>query len=376
MLPSSVMTHDLDLPLSADALPESIRRFCSPEAPERARQMAAKGLVPAKGGELVAVLLQLAADPSETIAQAARTTLDAAPTAVLEAACDAPLHPAFLHALAHHVRQNDELLERLLGNAACSNETFAQVARSCSERVAERVALDEQRLLVAPQVIEALYRNKNARMSTIDRLIDLAVRNGVTVDGIPTFEAHAQAIAGQLIPEPSDEPLPSDAIFAEALAADDGGDAVEQDKIEGTEEVRDKYKPLAFQVGLMTFAEKIRMTLIGNAAARGLLVRDSNKIVAMAAVASPQVTESEATGIANSRQVSEEVLRYIGNKREWLGNYEIKRSLMFNPKTPVGISMKYLSHLHVADLRTLAKSRGIPAAIKTAAAQRVAKKAT
>jgi hypothetical protein len=36
--------------------------------------------------------------------------------------------------------------------------------------------------------------------------------------------------------------------------------------------------------------------------------------------------------------------------------------------------MKYLSHLHVADLRTLSKSRGIPAAIKTAAAQRVAKK--
>ena len=370
------METQLALPRATDQLPEGIRRFCSPEAPERARQMAAKGLVPAKGGDLVAVLLQLAADPSVAIADAARATLDGVPPAVLEAACDAALHPAFLHALADRLRGRDELLERLLGNAATAHDTFADIARTCSERVGERVALDEQRVLAAPHIIEALYKNKHTRMSTIDRLIDLAVRNGVVVQGIPTFEAHAQAIAGQLIPEPTEEPLPSDAMFNDAIAADDEGDAVEQDEVEGTEQVREKYKPLAFQIGQMNFAEKLRMTLIGNSAARALLVRDSNKIVAMAAIASPQVTESEAAGVANSRQVSEEVLRFIGNKREWLGNYEIKKSLMFNPKTPVGISMKYLSHLHVSDLRTLSKSRGIPAAIKTAAAQRVAKKAT
>lgn len=373
------MTTELSLPLSAEQLPEGIRRFCSPDAPERARQMAAKGLVPAKGGDLIAVLLQLAADASATIAEAARGTLAGVPPAVLEAACDAPLHPAFLNALADHVRANDELLERLIGNQATAHDTVAAIARTCSEHVCERVALDEQRVLAAPHIIEALYRNKNTRMSTVDRLVDLAVRNGVTVEGIPTFEAHAQAIAGQLIPEATDEPLPSDNLFTEAIEADDDGDSfetVEGQEAEGAEEVRDKYKPLAFTIAQMNFAEKLRMTLIGNSAARSLLVRDSNKIVAMAAIASPQVTESEAAGIANSRQVSEEVLRFIGNKREWLGNYEIKKSLMFNPKTPVGISMKYLSHLLIADLRTLAKSRGIPAAIKTAAAQRVAKKGT
>lgn len=367
-------TDSVTLPLPTDQLPESIRRFCSSETPEKARQMAAKGLVPAKGGELVSVLLQLAADPALAIAEAARATLAGVPTGVLEAACDAPLHPAFLHALADHLRGKDALLERLIGNTATANDTIVSIARFCSEHVAERVALDEQRILRAPQIIESLYKNKNTRMSTIDRLVDLAVRNGVTVDGIPTFEAHAQAIAGQLIPEPTEEPLPSDAMFVEALAHDDEGDAVETDQVEGTEEVKEKYKPLAFQIQNMNFAEKLRMTLIGNAAARGLLVRDSNKIVAMAAVASPQVTEAEASGIANSRQVSEEVLRFIGNKREWTGNYEIKKSLMFNPKTPAGISMKYLAHLQVNDLRNLARSRGIPAAIKTAAQQRLAKK--
>lgn len=368
------MTTNVALPLPTDELPEGIRKFCSTDAPERARQMAAKGLVPAKGGDLVAVLLQLAHDALPSIADAARATLAGVPPAVIDAACDAPLHPAFLHALADHVRSDDARLERIVGNPATSNETIVQIARSCSERVAERVALDERRILEAPQIIEALYKNKHTRMSTVDRLVDLAVRNDVVVEGIPTFEAHAQAIAGQLIPEPTEEALPGDTLFAEAIAADDEEDAVDQDAVEGTEEVKEKYKPLAFRISEMNFAEKLRMCLIGNAAARALLVRDSNKIVAMSAIASPQMTEPEAGAIANSRQVAEEVLRFIGNKREWLGNYEIKKSLVFNPKTPIGVSMKFISHLHVADLRNLARSRGIPAALKTAAMQRVVKK--
>ncbi|MCX7808645.1 MAG: hypothetical protein N2515_08555, partial [Deltaproteobacteria bacterium] len=60
--------------------------------------------------------------------------------------------------------------------------------------------------------------------------------------------------------------------------------------------------------------------------------------------------------------------------REWMSNYEIKRNLLFNPKTPVGISIRYVSHLYDADLRALSKSKGIPSALKTAALQRLAKK--
>ncbi len=367
------MTTELTLPLAADQLPETIRRFCAPETPERARQMAAKGLVPAKGGELVAVLLQLTRDPLEAIATAARATLDGVPAPVLEAACDAALHPAFLDALVDHLG-SDEHRERIVGNPATASATIVRLARTCSEHLAERIALDEQRILACPEIIEALYRNKSTRMSTVDRLVDLAVRNDVKVDGIPTFEAHAQAIAGQLIPEPTDEPLPGDALFSEALAADDDGEAVLQDQVDGSEEVRDRYKPLAMQLADMNFAEKLRMTQIGNAATRSILVRDANRIVAMAAIASPQMSEPEAVAIANSRQVSEDILRFIGNKREWLGSYDIKRSLLFNPKTPVGISMRFLSHLHLADLRALSRSRGIPAAVKSAALQRVAKK--
>lgn len=364
----------LRLPLSAEELPESLRRFGDPAAPERARAMAARGMVPIKGGDLVALLLQLAADPIEAVATAAKATLDGLPAPVVESALDLPLHPAFLDALADRLHGKDELLERLLSNAALANDTMARIARTCSERVAERVALNEQRMLAAPTIVEALYKNRATRMSTIDRLIELCVRNGVVLEGIATFQAHAEAIAGQLIPEPTDEPLPSDVAFTQALATDEDEDPLVVDKAEGKEELKTKFLPLSNQVANMSTQDKLRLTLTGNAAARALLVRDSNKQVAFAAVSSPSTTESEANNMAHSRQIGEDILRFIGNKREWLGNYELKKALMFNPKTPVGISMKFIAHLHTTDLRDLSRSRGVPAAVKSAAIQRLQKK--
>ena len=52
----------------------------------------------------------------------------------------------------------------------------------------------------------------------------------------------------------------------------------------------------------------------------------------------------------------------------------MKRNLVFNAKTPMGISMKFLAHMRANDLRALARSKGIPASLRTAAKQRVDKK--
>ena len=143
----------LALPLSALDLPESLRRFGDPTAPERGRAAAARGLVPVKGADLVALLLQLAADAVESISSAAKGTLDGLPPAVLEAACDSPLHPAFLDKLADRVERTPELLERIVANAATASATIARVARVAPDRGCERIALNEERVLVAPAIV-------------------------------------------------------------------------------------------------------------------------------------------------------------------------------------------------------------------------------
>ncbi|MCA9609665.1 MAG: hypothetical protein KC619_28900 [Myxococcales bacterium] len=363
------------LPIPKDELPEKIRRFGDPSAPTPARTMAAKGLVPVKGTDLVTLLVQLSADPDEGVRSAADGTLRGLPDEVLRPAVAAPLHPAILDGLVRYVRGNAPLLEELAANRSTPDATVVKIAKQCDVNVAERIATDQERLLEHPEIIEALYKNRHTRMSTVDRLVELAARNGVELHGVATFAAHVEAIQGQLIIEEApEEDLPSDLAFAEALDADTDEDIIERDRVDGTEEVVDRHKPLAFRIGNMSISEKIRLALIGDAAARAILVRDANKIVCMAAVTSPAMRDAEAARIAASKQVADDILRYIGNRRDWLGNYELKKNLVFNPKTPMGVSMNFLSHLRANDLKSLARSKNVPAALRTAARNRAIKR--
>lgn len=366
------MERPAPLPLSDDALPEPLRRFASASAPGPARMMAAKGLVPVKGADLVTVLLQLGAAEDAALADAARATFTGLPPAVLLGACEGPMLPSVLDHLAEHHGKDEALLERIVMNNATADGTIEMIARRCSEHIAEVVATNQQRVLGAPAIIEALYKNKNTRMSTVDRLVELAARHGIELDGIPAFKLHVEAIAGQLIPEPSDEPLPSDAAFSEALAEDsDETDVVDASEDGEHSDVKDKFKPLAFRIREMTTAEKIRFSVVGDAAARALLVRDPKKAVYLAAIQSPSMTESEAAAIAHSKDVAVEVLRYIGNRKEWLKSYEIKTALVFNPKSPLDCAMKFLGHLRPNDLKMLSQSRGVTAQLKTLARARL-----
>ena len=359
-----------ELPIPIDFVPERLRRFADPNGPTPARMMAARGMVPVKGGDLVLLLVQLSADAETEVSKAASDTLQHLPDAVLLPACEEELHPAVFHEVALRFSTNDEVLARLASNHAVADATIARISTHCPERITEIIAVNQQRLLAAPQIIEALYKNRNTRMSTADRLVEMAARHDVELTGIPMFEELKKAIQGQLIPEASDEPLPSDQAFANALEEDADQDAMHRDDVDGTEETKEEFVPLQTKIRDMNIGEKIRMALLGNAAARSILVRDPNRIVAMAAISSPAMSESEAKNAAQSREVSEDVLRFIGKKREWLQSYEIKRHLCNNPKTPLAISMTFLGHLRRNDLRALSRSRGIPGPLKQAAKQR------
>ena len=292
---------------------------------------------------------------------------------MLQAGCDAALPPAVLHFLTS-VFKKDDLLGRLVANNATLDVTVEEIARFSSESLSERIAVNEQRLLRAPTIIEALYKNRNTRMSTADRLIELCARNGVVLHGIPSFEAAVEAVQSQLIPERSDEPLPQDLQFQTTLAEDRDENAFEEDKAAGIEEVKQAYKPLSMQIVEMSKSEKLRLALVGNMAARAILVRDHNKQVSMAAIQSPQMTVGEAANMARSKEVGEDVLRYIGNKKEWIKSSEVKHNLCFNSKTPVGISMRFISHLRMEELKALAKNRNVSAQLKSMATQWVTRK--
>ncbi len=360
-------------PIPIEELPENLRKFVDPKGPVPARMMAAKGMVPLGPTDLVTVMYMLAHDPDGNVAAAANEKCTTLPENIVEGALGSPLDNRVLDFYADKLFKFDDLLEIILLNHSTGDETVARMARRVNERLAEIIATNEQRLLGYPAIIEQLYQNRNARMSTVTRLVELAVRNGIQLTGIAAHKEVEAAIQSELIFEPEgDEPLPADNIFMESLRI---GDALEQEiGSEGMDDLdagADERDSLEAQIGNMNTSEKIRLAQVGNASARSLLVRDANKLVAMAAIKAPSVKDTEIVGYVRNRALCEDVVRYISNQKEWTKLYQVKLNLVENPKTPLPKAMTFLLHLRLPDIRTISRSKNVPAAVAKAAKMHV-----
>ncbi|MEW6529639.1 MAG: DUF4388 domain-containing protein [Thermodesulfobacteriota bacterium] len=128
-----------------------------------------------------------------------------------------------------------------------------------------------------------------------------------------------------------------------------------------------EYESLYHRISNMGVAEKIKLAFNGSKEARELLVRDSNKLVALASVKSPKIQESEIETLSKSRSVCDDVLRYIAETKEWVSSYTVKMNLCSNSKTPVPIALKLLNQLRELELRKLAKSKNVSAVVSTQA---------
>ena len=223
--------------------------------------------------------------------------------------------------------------------------------------------------------------NKATRMSTADRVLELAVRNKLELHGIAAYKEAATAIGMELIAEASAEPTPDDFLFfdtaqtAEQLQVDaEHEDTHKFDEEKGEEVVVQKFSTLAAELASMTVSQKIRKAMLGNSTVRLLLVRDSNRLVAAAAIKSPAIQENEVVRISASRNVSEDVLRVIALDREWTRSHQIKLNLVQNPRTPFAFAAKLLMHLREHELKALAKSKNVGGAVSTAARQQLSRR--
>ena len=125
----------------------------------------------------------------------------------------------------------------------------------------------------------------------------------------------------------------------------------------------------------MSPSQKIKLALTGSKDARGLLIRESSKIVALSVLANPRITAGEVEFFAKSPNLSEDVIRKIGTNAEWTRKNTVITALVYNPKTPVSISLGFMNRLSERDLGILEKSRSVPEAVRsTARAQLIKKK--
>jgi hypothetical protein len=129
----------------------------------------------------------------------------------------------------------------------------------------------------------------------------------------------------------------------------------------------EEYTDRVTQIMRLPAMHKVRLALLGDAFERSLLIRDTNKVVALSAIKSPRVKENEVIAYSANRTLSLDVVRYIAKRRDWIKLYKVKLNLVLNPKTPLNNAMGLLGQLYAHDVRKVARSRNIPSALAQAA---------
>jgi hypothetical protein len=109
---------------------------------------------------------------------------------------------------------------------------------------------------------------------------------------------------------------------------------------------------------------RIQLAVKGTKEERSILIRDGTKIVALAVLDSPKITDGEVEKFATQKNVLEAVLRAIIMKRRFAKNYAIVRNLVFNPRTPLDVALGLMKNLLTADLKNLSGNKEVPETVR------------
>src|SRR5215213_4563134 len=376
-------------------------------APKGARMAAARGMLPLDQADMLEALVALRAGDDETVKQAAEETLAALEKdSLLVVASSAESAPAVLGYLAARADLGREIHEAVTLNTSTPDEAVALLAGMTSDgALLELITINQQRLIRAPAIIEAVIHNP-ASTSEAERRAretrreffekergaqqiaeELRARGQ---EAAAEFIEAAESVAGSAAGPQAAFTLDDAWLIAEHIEVsdaeiDDSWLALErleellyetyEQRLANTERViADAHKEskeveperisLIRRVMMMTVKDRIKLGMKGDREARSILIRDSNKVVAQAVIHNPRITDQEIESIAAMRTVSDEVLRVIALNRAWARSYPIILNLARNPRTPIPTAITILSRIHTKDLQHISQNRNVSEAVR------------
>lgn len=380
-----------------------VQAIVTGKAPAQAQLLAARGMLPLAQNDLLELLVFLrATSDSEEIKTAAETTLEAQEDADLQDAATANETPASVLAyLASRQSAARELHEALILNTHTPDTAIAALAAHTAEAtLLELIAINQQRLIRHPAIIDAVLANQartpeaerrvaevrreffekergaqqiademrargmSAAAEFVEAAESIGVEGGVAIEDAWLIAEHIEVSDADI----DDSWLPLERleeIFAESEEQRlTNAERVLAEISADTEELAPERVALIRRVMLMSVKDRVKLAMKGDREARSILIRDSNRIVATAVIHNPRITDHEVEGISGIRTVTEEVLRLIAMNRQWARQYPIIHNLARNPRTPQPTAIQILPRLRAKDLQNLSLSRNVSEAVR------------
>jgi hypothetical protein len=404
-------------------MPHMIELIRASVVPSNIVQSAAKGSLAIPASEMVEILVYLA-NHNDVFAEQARLTLAGWDEKSLKAVASDPQSPKeVLDYLIAPQNLRPPLLPVLLENPAIPETVVGELAVSASRENVEPI-LQSARAARSSLILEALASNPNADGMLGERIKEkLAVLapkppvappdqpRSVAVEVVEMVDAPGAVEVEEevLPPNPSEEPpapeeAPDDDVTAYFTEHSDEIAAEKEKEFQATggvqEQVLEAEEPLARAAAAAAGADasssstktgaakksrlstdeqrgsalqkiskldvkgRIQLAMKGNKEERSILVRDGTKVVALAVLESPKVTDAEVEMFASQKNVLEALLRGISMKRRFVKNYAIVRNLVSNPRTPLDISLGLIKNLLVNDLKNLSANKDVSDTIR------------
>lgn len=344
-----------------------IERIESGAYPREVVLTIARGFLPLSQDDLIPVLAFLGCMQDPEIAQLAKGSLIEIPAkSVIHFAENENLPPAHLVMLMRATEDN-HVLESLIRNRALPDSAVIDLAKHAGDpSVQEVIVINQARIIRAPEILDALLANE--KLTTDARRRALETREEF-------FEKKARQ-ALELAEEAVAEELPDFKIqdlLEKATQEEQPATVPEIDLSELEKNDPDKLS-IAKQILQMNVAQKVQLAFKGGKTARGILIRERNRLVAGAVMRNPRINDNEVEAIAGMRNVDDEVLRLITMRREWMSKYSIIITLARNPKAPIGIVLPLINRLTLRDLKSLKDDKGVSEAARAFARKLFAQK--
>lgn len=320
----------------------------------------AKGLAPLPANILLPAWCYLSLQPASEITEAAQKSLDTYPEKMLLPAVQSELPAWALEFIGRRLQKNEIILEAVLLNEAAPNSLFIEIAKTCSEKIANLIVNNQERIIDSPDIINSLEANPANLKSNTDRLRHFLNLSGIYIPG----DAH---VAEETVEETKKEEAPEK---EEVVAPEDAekllekaGNLTEAQRLSLTQYI---YK--------LNIGGRVKLGLKGNKEARGILIRDTNKVVALAVLKSPKITDNEIVMYASLRNVADDVIRVISTNPAWVKRYAVKAALCFHPKCPLAQAISFLKYLNNRDLTRLSKEKNVLQPVQKAAKELISQK--
>src|ERR1019366_1697380 len=403
-------------------MPRMIDLVRSSRLPSNLMQFAACGALSVPPGETIEILVHLALHNNLFGAQAGLTLAGWDEKASRAAAADPQTSPEVLGYFVDIENLRTCLLSALAENPSVSEESLDRLAMSGSRPIVE-ILLKSRRVMNSPRLLEALQSNPNldpnelAEMQKKTAVLETSPVEAAVAEAGEVAEAEApdevlettvtkylEENAAELAAE-KDSPFEAIGMAHEEIAHQGAGGeaagAVEPQAAAATASTSADAAKIAAErlataaagktaaalaaihaqkhaqpghevrrdsalqkIAKLDIKGRISLAMRGSKEDRSILIRDSTKLVAVAVLESPKVSDGEVEGFALQKNVLEAVLRAIPMKRRFAKNYSIMRNLVYNPRTPLDLSLGLMKHLLIHDLKNLSANKEVSDTIR------------